>query len=97
MASLRCSLQGRHFAALLNGLKKGIFEGDEACSMDALAESLYAESGLPNDVIMAEIQSFEQVLRHFHPPPFCEFAHSFKLDVFFGLVIVTAATNRCST
>src|SRR3546814_3676162 len=44
MASLRCSLEGRYFGALLNGLKKAVFDRVEGFSAEALAESLYAES-----------------------------------------------------
>ena len=59
--SLFCSLEGRSFQALLNGLSKKLFFNDKNVTYDYLMEHLFAEKDLEPDEIMAQIRIFEKV------------------------------------
>ena len=61
MDSLICSLEGRSFQGLLNGLSKKIFDRDITITYEYLKEQLYSGNDLENDEIMAQIKSFEKV------------------------------------
>ena len=64
--SLACSLEGRAFQALLNGLSKKMFHDDSSITYDYLIEQLFAGKDLEPAEIMAQIKIFEKVL----PPTF---------------------------
>lgn len=59
--SLACSLEGRAFQALLNGLSKKLFYNDKSITYDYLIEQLFAGKDLEPDEIMAQILIFEKV------------------------------------
>jgi hypothetical protein len=60
--SLACSLEGRSFQALLNGLSKKTFHDDKSMTYEYLIEQLYSDKDLEPDEIMAQIRIFEKVL-----------------------------------
>jgi hypothetical protein len=61
MDTLVCSLEGRTFQALLNGLSKKIFDGDKLVTFEYLADQLYAGSDLETPEIVAQMKSYEKV------------------------------------
>jgi hypothetical protein len=62
MDSLVCSLEGRSFQALLNGLSKKNFDGDESVTFEFLVDQLYTGIDLEKDEMLAQIKSFEKVI-----------------------------------
>jgi hypothetical protein len=60
--SLACSLEGRAFQALLNGLVKKNFDDDKSITYDYLREQLFAGKDLEPDEILAQIRIFEKVI-----------------------------------
>lgn len=65
MDSLVCSLEGRSFQGLLNGLSKKNFDEDELVTFEFLTEQLYTGMDLEHDEIIAQMRSFEKVLVHY--------------------------------
>ena len=61
MDTLTCELDGRSFQALLGGLCKKLFYGDESITTDYLGEQLYGGSELTEAEITAQITAFEEV------------------------------------
>mmetsp|Transcript_19929 Transcript_19929/g.28648 ORF Transcript_19929/g.28648 Transcript_19929/m.28648 type:complete len:187 (-) Transcript_19929:123-683(-) len=62
MASLLCSLEGKSFQLLLNGLSKKLFYGEDV-SIEYLAEQLYTGMELEGAEVRAQIKSYEKLLR----------------------------------
>lgn len=56
-----CSLEGRSFQALLNGLSKKNFDVNSSVTYDFLTEQLYSGQDLEKDEILAQMKSFEKV------------------------------------
>jgi hypothetical protein len=61
MDSLYCTLEGRSFLALLNGLAKILFYEDNSVTYETLTEQLYAGTDLEAAEIKAQIESYEKV------------------------------------
>ena len=59
--SLQSSLEGRSFQALLNGLTKRLFYGEESFTNEYLIEQIYTSSELEKAEIEAEIEAFVEV------------------------------------
>ena len=63
MVSLLCSLEGRSFQAMLNGLCKRLFYDDATITTDFLYEQLYSGIELTIEEAKAQMSSFEEVLK----------------------------------
>lgn len=68
METVICSLEGRAFQGLLNGLAKKNYELDDSISYDYLIEQLYRSSPAYEEmepvVMIAQIKSIEKLLRN---------------------------------
>jgi hypothetical protein len=64
MDTVICSLEGRAFQALLNGLSKKNFEMDETITYEYLMEQLYGNIEMEQLVMLAQIKSIEKLLRN---------------------------------
>jgi hypothetical protein len=64
MDTVICSLEGRPFQALLNGLSKKNFEMDETITYEYLMEKLYGGLEMEQLVMLAQIKSVEKLLRN---------------------------------
>jgi len=63
MDSLYCSLEGRSFQALLNGINKRLFYGESSTFTDEyLAEQLYSNIDIEKTEIFSQINAFEQLI-----------------------------------
>ena len=63
MDSFACALDGRSFQALLTGLCKKIFYGEETITFSFLMEQLYGGVELTEAEILAQITAFAEVIR----------------------------------
>lgn len=62
MDTFTCQLDGRSFQALLVGLGKMLFHGDESITIPFLAAQLYSGVELTEAEITAQITSFGEVI-----------------------------------
>lgn len=62
-AEFPCSLKAdRTFNALLNGLSKRLFHNEVLFTDDFIIEQIYSDSELEKGQVIAEIESFEELL-----------------------------------
>jgi hypothetical protein len=88
--SFQCSLEGRQFSALLNGISKRRFHNEASFTNEFLVEQLYAGQNMESDAVIAEIATFDDLFRKLAN----EHADASKLEALLGESALSADNQK---